>query len=136
FALTAVELEVLLKGSGRTIQGLHVKDVLERVATLQPGLLHAFGAHAMAAGLTLASQHYQAFTEVVQQAVAELSSPELFERRIDTDGALVEDELSLLVAEQLRYAFPWGAGFAAPVFVGEFEVLRSRVVGERAVRLT
>jgi len=136
FAFAPAQQEGLLKGSGRSIQGLHLKDVLERVATLQPGLLHAFGGHAMAAGLTLASQHYQAFTEVVQQAVAELSSPELFERRIDTDGALVEDELSLLVAEQLRYAFPWGAGFAAPVFDGEFEVLRSRVVGERHVKLT
>lgn len=136
FAFAPAQQDGLLKGSGRSIQGLHLKDVLERVATLQPGLLHAFGGHAMAAGLTLPAKHYDAFAAAVQHAVAELSSPDLFARYIYTDGALAEEDISLPVAEHIRYAFPWGAGFEAPLFDGEFEVLHSRVVGECHVKFT
>src|SRR5699024_6431743 len=136
FAFAPAQQEGFLKGSSRSIQGLHLKDVLERVATLKPNLLQAFGGHAMAAGLTIASEDYTTFTKVVQQAVAELSTPELFQQVLETDGALTEQEISLPVAAEVRYAFPWGAGCAAPLFDGEFDELNTRIVGERHLKFT
>src|SRR5699024_6047819 len=136
FAFAPAQQEGFLKGSGRSIQGLHLKDVLERVATLQPNLLQALGGPAMAAGLTIASEDYTTLTEGVQQGGAELSTPELFQQVLETDGALTEQEISLPVAEEVRYAFPWGAGFAAPLFDGEFEVLNTCIVVERHLKFT
>lgn len=126
----------LLKGSGRSIPGLHLRDVLDRVATANPGLLHRFGGHAMAAGMTLAASDLPAFEVALQAAVDELSSPALFEEVVETDGPLADEELHLQHAELLSHAFPWGQGFPAPTFDGEFEVIEHRVVGERHLKLT
>lgn len=136
FAFAQAQEKGFLKGSGRSIPGLHLKDVLERVASLHPNVMQAFGGHAMAAGLTLPAEHYELFTQAVAEAALELSTPELFQPVVYTDGTLQEAEIALPMAEQLRFAFPWGAGFEAPLFDGEFEVVNSRVVGEKHLKLT
>lgn len=126
----------LLKGSGRSIQGLHLRDALDAVATRHPGLLRKFGGHAMAAGLTLPAAHLQTFRQSFAETVALLAPAEIFTSVVDTDGELAEEEITLRNAELLAHAFPWGQGFPAPRFDGEFEVLDQRVVGERHLKLT
>ncbi|MCH8543709.1 MAG: single-stranded-DNA-specific exonuclease RecJ [Alcanivorax sp.] len=126
----------LLKGSGRSIPGLHLRDVLDRVATANPGLLHRFGGHAMAAGMTLATERLDDFARAFEQAVDDMAEPGLFDEVLETDGALADDELHIRHAELLSHAFPWGQGFPAPSFDGEFEVIEHRIVGERHLKLT
>ncbi|ASK33473.1 single-stranded-DNA-specific exonuclease RecJ [Alcanivorax sp. N3-2A] len=126
----------LLKGSGRSIPGLHLRDVLDAVATRHPGLLHKFGGHAMAAGMTLAAADLAAFTAAFQQAVAAVAAADLFDEVVDTDGELAESDICLGTAELLNHRFPWGQGFPPPRFDGRFEVLQHRVVGERHLKLT
>jgi single-stranded-DNA-specific exonuclease len=126
----------LLKGSGRSIQGLHLRDALDAVATRHPGMLRKFGGHAMAAGLTLAADQFELFRQAFAETVALLAPAEIFTSVIDTDGVLEETDLTLNNAELLAHAFPWGQGFPAPRFDGEFEVLDQRVVGERHLKLT
>ena len=126
----------MLKGSGRSIPGLHLRDVLDAVATAHPEMLHKFGGHAMAAGMTLRADHLTAFTEAFQDAVAAVAGADLFDEVVETDGALEEIDLCLDTAEILSHRFPWGQGFPPPRFDGEFEVLDSRVVGERHLKLT
>ncbi|MBA4721906.1 MAG: single-stranded-DNA-specific exonuclease RecJ [Alcanivorax sp.] len=126
----------LLKGSGRSIPGLHLRDVLDAVATGHPGLLHKFGGHAMAAGLTLERRHLAEFTAAFQAAVAAQADEDVFLDVIDTDGELGERDITLANAELLSHRFPWGQGFPPPRFDGVFEVLNHRVVGERHLKLT
>ena len=126
----------LLKGSGRSIAGLHLRDVLDTVATRHPALLDKFGGHAMAAGMTLRAADLAAFTEAFQAAVSEQAQQELFDEVVETDGPLAEQEITLTTAEWLSHRFPWGQGFPAPRFDGQFEVLDQRVVGERHLKLT
>ena len=125
-----------LKGSGRSIPGLHLRDALDAVATANPGLLSKFGGHAMAAGLSLELEKLDAFKAAFEKAVGELLSPKALERIVETDGELEDHELSLTNAELLSHRFPWGQGFPAPSFDGEFEVLKHRIVGERHLKLT
>lgn len=126
----------VLKGSGRSIAGLHLRDVLDAVATRHPGLLHKFGGHAMAAGMTLGRADLTVFTAAFQEAVAAVAGAELFDEVLETDGELAESDICLATAEQLSHRFPWGQGFPPPRFDGEFEVLAHRVVGERHLKLT
>ncbi|CUR48192.1 Single-stranded-DNA-specific exonuclease RecJ [Alloalcanivorax xenomutans] len=126
----------LLKGSGRSIPGLHLRDVLDAVATGHPGLLQKFGGHAMAAGLTLERRHLAEFTSAFQAAVAAQADEDVFLDVIDTDGELGELDITLANAELLSHRFPWGQGFPPPRFDGVFEVLNHRVVGERHLKLT
>ncbi|MEY1661407.1 single-stranded-DNA-specific exonuclease RecJ [Isoalcanivorax beigongshangi] len=135
-ALAPAQQPGMLKGSGRSIPGLHLRDVLDRVATRHPGLLHRFGGHAMAAGLTMAEADLPAFTAAFSDAVAELALPGCFDPVLDSDGPLAATDVTLSVAELLQRAYPWGQGFAPPLFDGEFEVLNARVVGERHLKLT
>ncbi|WP_040297087.1 single-stranded-DNA-specific exonuclease RecJ [Alcanivorax hongdengensis] len=125
-----------LKGSGRSIPGLHLRDVLDAVATANPGLLSKFGGHAMAAGLSLEADKLDTFKAAFEKAVGERLSPEALERVVETDGELADPDLSLANAELLSHRFPWGQGFPAPSFDGEFEVLQHRIVGERHLKLT
>jgi single-stranded-DNA-specific exonuclease len=125
-----------LKGSGRSIPGLHLRDALDAVATANPGLLSKFGGHAMAAGLSLELDKLEDFKAAFEKAVGELLSPKALERIVETDGELDDHELSLTNAELLSHRFPWGQGFPAPSFDGEFEVLKHRIVGERHLKLT
>lgn len=125
-----------LKGSGRSIPGLHLRDALDAVATANPGLLSKFGGHAMAAGLSLERDKLDQFKVAFGKAVSELLSPRALEKVVETDGELDDHELSLSNAELLSHRFPWGQGFPAPCFDGEFEVLKHRIVGERHLKLT
>ena len=128
--------EGMLKGSGRSIPGLHLRDVLDLVATRHPGLLSKFGGHAMAAGLTLAKGDLNRFTEALEAAVAETLShvpPQAVE---DSDGALGAGDLGLQLAESLSAGGPWGQHFPEPTFDGVFDVLQHRIVGEKHLKLT
>jgi single-stranded-DNA-specific exonuclease len=125
-----------LKGSGRSIPGLHLRDALDAVATANPGLLSKFGGHAMAAGLSLERDKLDQFKVAFEKAVSELLSPKALEKVVESDGELDDHELSLANAELLSHRFPWGQGFPAPSFDGEFEVLKHRIVGERHLKLT
>lgn len=124
-----------LKGSARSIAGLHIRDTLDVIATRHPELLSRFGGHAMAAGLTLAEEHLPAFEAAFNSEVSRVLSEEDLQSVIYTDGPLSDEELSLATAKLLREAGPWGQGFPTPQFDGEFAILEQRVVGERHLKM-
>ncbi|MBV2190138.1 MULTISPECIES: single-stranded-DNA-specific exonuclease RecJ [Providencia] len=125
----------LLKGSGRSIQGVHMRDALERLNTLQPGLMQKFGGHAMAAGLTLEVDKFDAFKHHFELLMGELIQPEQLAGVIWSDGELSRNEFCLETAELIRESGPWGQSFPEPVFDGEFQLLQQRLVGERHLKL-
>lgn len=124
-----------LKGSARSIPGLHIRDALDAVAARHPALLSKFGGHAMAAGLVLARDALPAFRAAFIAQVATLLDAETRERRIDTDGELGVGEFSLHLARELAAIAPWGQGFPEPRFEGVFKVEDRRVVGGKHARL-
>lgn len=125
-----------LRGSARSIPGLHIRDVLAAVDVAHPGLIERFGGHAMAAGLSLRLDRLEAFTDAFAAAVARMLDPALLRAEILTDGALRVDEFDIVHAAHLRDAGPWGQGFPEPLFDGEFAVVDWRVVGTRHLKLT
>ena len=125
-----------LKGSARSIPGLHIRDALADVDTRSPGLLKKFGGHAMAAGMTIARDDLQRFSDAFDEAVREALDAADLEAAITTDGALAPAELSLDTAFLLRKAGPWGQHFPEPLFDGEFQVINQRIVGENHLKLT
>lgn len=127
--------EGVLKGSGRSIQGLHMRDTLERLDTLYPGMMLKFGGHAMAAGLTLEEANFDAFQQRFGDLVTEWLDPALLQGEILSDGPLTAQEMTLEVAEMLREAGPWGQMFPEPMFDGEFRLLQQRLVGERHLKV-
>ena len=124
-----------LKGSGRSIQGLHMRDALERLDTLNPGLILKFGGHAMAAGLSLEEKHFEEFSQRFGDLVGEWLDPALLQGEIWSDGPLAPQEMTLDVAEMLRDAGPWGQMFPEPLFDGKFRLLQQRLVGERHLKV-
>jgi len=124
-----------LKGSGRSIQGLHMRDALERLDTLNPGLILKFGGHAMAAGLSLEEKHFEEFSQRFGDLVGEWLDPALLQGEIWSDGPLAPQEMTLDVAEMLRDAGPWGQMFPEPIFDGKFRLLQQRLVGERHLKV-
>ena len=128
--------EGMLKGSGRSIVGLHMRDALDLVATRHPGLLDKFGGHAMAAGLTLAKDDLQRFTQALEVAVAEMLNHVPPQATEDSDGALGAGDLGLELAESLSAGGPWGQNFPEPAFDGLFDVRQHRIVGENHLKLT
>lgn len=124
-----------LKGSARSIPGLHMRDVLDSVATRHPDLIARFGGHAMAAGLSLQRTHLERFREAFIEAVSEVLSPDQLKDHLHTDGELPAEALSLDVAELLRHAGPWGQGFPEPVFDGEFRVVGHARLGDAHLKL-
>ena len=128
--------EGMLKGSGRSIAGLHLRDVLDQVATQHPGLLTKFGGHAMAAGLSLARDDLDRFKQALNDTVAEALGHITPERTEESDGALAPGDFGLLLAEQLASGGPWGQHFPEPLFDGRFSVLSHRIVGEKHLKLT
>jgi single-stranded-DNA-specific exonuclease len=124
-----------LKGSARSIPGLHIRDALDAVAARNPGLITRFGGHAMAAGLSLPLAHLETFTDAFDRTVAERVCPEDLEGVIHSDGELPAHQLNLETARRLRDAGPWGQGFPPPVFDGVFQILERRVLGGRHLRL-
>lgn len=124
-----------LKGSARSIPGLHIRDVLDTVAARNPGMITRFGGHAMAAGLSLPKENFAAFAVAFDEVVRQLLAPEELNARLLVDGRLDTTELNLNVAEQLRQGGPWGQGFPEPLFYGEFQIVDRRVVGEMHLKL-
>ena len=131
----ARESDSLLKGSARSIPGVHVRDLLEAVHAVDPDLIVKFGGHAMAAGLTIAEANYDTFTRLVAEQLERLYPSADFSGAIVSDGVLPEQALNLDFARRLREAGPWGAGFPEPVWSGDFEVVEQRTVGEKHVKL-
>lgn len=124
-----------LKGSARSVPGLHIRDALDAVATRNPGLISKFGGHAMAAGLTLAREHFERFAAAFDACVREHLGEDDLQGLWVTDGELAENEFQLELARQLRMAGPWGQQFPEPSFHGRFRLLEQRLVGERHLKL-
>lgn len=125
----------LLKASARSVPGLHIRDTLDSIATLYPALLERFGGHAMAAGLTLKAEQFEAFRGAFNDAVRARLAPSALQGEIMSDGELGAVDLNLEMALRLRHAGPWGQAFQEPLFDGAFVVLRQRVLGEKHVKM-
>ncbi len=124
-----------IKGSARSIPGLHIRDALAAVATANPGLLSKFGGHAMAAGLSLCQSDLDVFRAAfVKQVEQQLGDTELA-AMVESDGELEAAQLDLSLARELRYAGPWGQHFPEPLFDGRFRIVQQRIVGERHLKL-
>nr|WP_239421334.1 single-stranded-DNA-specific exonuclease RecJ [Saliniradius amylolyticus] len=124
-----------LKGSARSIPGLHIRDLLEEISHRYPGVISKFGGHAMAAGLSLPVSQFEAFKTVFAQVAGEWLSGRSLAGEILSDGELNDEQLSLEFAEQLKQAGPWGQGFPEPLFDGLFEVVEQRLVGDKHLKL-
>ncbi len=123
-----------IKGSGRSIPGLHLRDALDLVAKRHPHLLQKFGGHAMAAGLSLREEHFDEFKAAFESVAQSLLSPADLTLIIETDGSLAPSEFSLDIARSLEQQV-WGQGFPQPLFEGRFTVQNQRVVGEKHLKL-
>ena len=119
----------LLKGSARSVRGVHIRDILAHADARHPGLIDRFGGHAMAAGLQLHRDHLDRFRSAFNSALASHVSSSDLEPVIHTDGSLAPEDFSLELAQALAAAGPWGQRFPEPVFQGQFEVISRRVVG-------
>jgi len=124
-----------IKGSARSIPGLHIRDALAVVDARHPGMMKKFGGHAMAAGMTLARSDLDAFGNAFDKAVRDTLRAEDLEAAITTDGPLSPDELHLETATLLKRAGPWGQHFPEPLFDGNFRVVSQRIVGENHLKL-
>ena len=126
-----------IKGSLRSIPGIHVRDLLERISLSAPGLIDRFGGHAMAAGVTLADSEdgFERFKTLFVKEVTEIADTDTLACRLLSDGALEPEDFSFANAVALRTAAPWGVSFPEPLFDGLFEVDESRVVGKRHLQL-
>lgn len=124
-----------LRGSARSVEGIHIRDVLDGIATGHPGLIEKFGGHAMAAGLTLDAALLPEFRAAFAAEVAARSVGRDSRGHLHSDGELEAADLNLETARLLRSAGPWGQGFPEPVFDGKFGILETRLVGERHLKL-
>lgn len=124
-----------IKGSARSIPGIHIRDILDAVATRHPGMILKFGGHAMAAGLSIPREAYadfdRAFVAEVERHVEDVHLQSV----IESDGALEAADFDLDLASALRFAGPWGQHFPEPVFDGVFDLVDQRIVGERHLKL-
>lgn len=124
-----------LKGSARSVQGVHIRDLLEAIATVRPGLIGKFGGHAMAAGLTIAESALDEFERAAAEQMQRLYPDADFSGAIVTDGALPKSAFNLGFARSLRDAGPWGSAFPEPMWSGDFNVVEQRTVGENHLKL-
>jgi len=131
----AEEDEHNLKGSARSVPGVHIRDVLDALSKRKPHLLTKFGGHAMAAGLSLPKNHLQEFQQAFAEEVSRHLSREQLQGVVYTDGELQPDEFSLQTAQCLRSSGPWGQAFPDPLFDGYFEVLSQRILGDKHLKL-
>lgn len=125
----------LIKGSGRSITGLHLRDALDLLSKHQPNLIVKFGGHAMAAGLTIRSDDFELFKNGFEAVVRSLITEADLESVLEVDGSLSGDEMTFQTAQILENQV-WGQGFAPPLFYDEFEVLNQRLLGEKHLKLT
>ena len=125
-----------LKGSARSIPGLHIRDTLDAVAARHPEILQKFGGHAMAAGLSLDEDQLPAFEAAFLHELTQRLDADLLTGTVESDGTLESTDFSLELSELLRSAGPWGQGFPEPVFDGDFTVVNQRIVGEHHLKLS
>ncbi len=131
----ARESDGWLKGSARSIQGVHARDLLEAVSAQHPDMISKFGGHAMAAGLTIAADQYERFSAAVATQLDRLYPSADFSGAIVSDGVLPAASFSLDFAKSLRAAGPWGSGFEEPLWSGDFAVVEQRTVGDNHLKL-
>ncbi len=124
-----------IKGSARSVPGLHIRDVLDSIATRHPELLKKFGGHAMAAGLTLREDDFEKFSNAFDDEVRRHLSEGDLRGIIYSDGELNPQDVCVEVAEMIRDGGPWGQGFPEPVFDGEFDLVQRRIVGEKHLKM-
>jgi single-stranded-DNA-specific exonuclease len=125
-----------IKGSGRSVKEVHIRDALALVDARHPGLIDKFGGHAMAAGLSIRQHNFAPFQQAFERAVEDILGDRVMQDIIETDGALKAEEYGLNSAQLLAHAGPFGQGFVEPAFDDEFEVLNQRIVGEQHLKLT
>jgi single-stranded-DNA-specific exonuclease len=126
--------EQILKGSGRSIAGLHLRDALDLVTKRNPSLIIKFGGHAMAAGLSIKQEDFLVFQKEFEVVVRELISQADLMAVVETDGSLESSEMSLEIANMLTLSL-WGQGFASPLFLDVFAVINQRIIGEKHLKL-
>ncbi len=124
-----------LKGSARSITGLHIRDVLALIDVQYPGLIIKFGGHAMAAGLTIACERIAEFSRIFDEVVSAQVTEAQLQHCLISDGELEVDEFDLAVAAMIREAGPWGQAFPEPLFDDTFKILEQRIVGEKHLKL-
>lgn len=125
----------LIKGSARSILGLHIRDILDLINTQNSGLIKKFGGHAMAAGLTLAEVDFQRFANLFDEAVKGCITEDTLKEVLLTDGSLAPLDINLEVAHMLREAGPWGQGFPEPMFDGTFKLLNQKLVAGKHLKM-
>lgn len=130
-----VGAEDCIKGSARSIAGIHIRDAIEQVAESHPELITHFGGHAMAAGLTLKKSNFDKFATVFNQVMNQVDDSVFTEEKF-TDGQLIGQDFSLLFADNLKQANIWGHGFVPPIFDGVFEVVNTRILKDKHLKLS
>jgi single-stranded-DNA-specific exonuclease len=125
-----------LRGSARSIVGVHIRDALDAIATRYPGLIQRFGGHAMAAGLSIRRIHLERFADAFATEIGQWVSADQIGGVILSDGDLSGAELELSLADEIARGGPWGQGFPEPLFHGDFDLVNQRVVGERHLKLS
>jgi single-stranded-DNA-specific exonuclease len=131
----AIAAESSLRGSARSVAGIHIRDVLDSIATRHPDLIERFGGHAMAAGLTLERAKLDRFAGAFDEEVARWTAGAPAADTIETDGELAPAEIALDTAQALRAGGPWGQAFPEPCFDGLFSIRSARVIAERHVKM-
>jgi single-stranded-DNA-specific exonuclease len=131
----ARENDAHLKGSARSIPGVHIRDLLEAVSAVKPDLIDKFGGHAMAAGLSIAESGLEEFKRVAAEQMGRLYPDADFSGAIITDGKLPDTAFNLAFARSLRDAGPWGSGFPEPLWSGDFQMVEQRTVGEKHLKM-
>ena len=124
-----------MKGSARSIRGLHIRDALASIDAKHPGLIQKFGGHAMAAGLTISTDDFEKFARLFDEQASSSLTAEDLEQVLISDGEL-DGELTLPLVREILQAMPWGQGFPEPLFDGQFEILQQRIVGQRHLKLS
>jgi single-stranded-DNA-specific exonuclease len=117
------------------VAGVHIRDVLDRIAARHPEIISRFGGHAMAAGLSLEECHLDAFARAFDEEVARWGDAARHANRVETDGELTVEEIALETAQALREGGPWGQAFPEPCFDGIFAVRNARVVGDKHLKM-
>ncbi len=131
----ACDGEEFVKGSARSIPGLHIRDALAEVDSIQPGLIQKYGGHAMAAGLTISSEHLDTFRRLFTEVADRHLDEDALHKVLLTDGDLKSGDFSLATAEMFRDAGPWGQSFPEPVFEGYFSVCSTKIMKEKHLKL-
>lgn len=127
--------KTIIKGSARSIQGLHIRDLLEDMTRLYPDLILTFGGHAMAAGLTIKETDFKRFSECFVETLNKHTSIEDMHDECLTDGELTSNDLSKQLAQIIQTAGPWGQHFPEPVFEGQFKIIDKRIVGDNHLKM-